>query len=61
ENRNELLDIKTGNWSYDAIMQKAEELINAIESYYTTSALPDYPDIEKTTKLLVAIREKLYR
>lgn len=60
ENRNELLDIKAGNWSYDAVMQKAEELINAIESYHTTSTLPDYPDIEKTTKLLVAIREKLY-
>ncbi|NIF06832.1 nucleotidyltransferase [Chryseobacterium sp. Tr-659] len=60
ENRNELLDIKSGNQSYEKVMQKAENLIQAIESHYSNSSLPDSPDLEKTTKLLVQIREKLY-
>lgn len=60
ENRDELLDIKAGNQSYDSVMQKAENLIQSIENHYSTSSLPDTPDLEKTTKILVQIREKLY-
>lgn len=61
ENRDELLDIKAGNWSYEAVMQKAENLINSIEHQYTISKLRDYPDLEKTSEILVAIREILYQ
>jgi len=60
ENRDELLDIKAGNQSYENVMEKAENLIQSIENYYSTSTLPDAPDLEKTTKILVQIREKLY-
>jgi len=60
ENREELLDIKAGNWSYDAVMKKAEGLIQSIEYYHSKSSLPEYPDLEKTTKILVGIREDLY-
>ena len=60
ENREELLDIKAGNWSYENVMQKAESLIKSIENYHSTSTLPDFPDLEKTTKILVEIREELY-
>ncbi|MDQ0780685.1 DNA polymerase beta superfamily protein [Chryseobacterium sp. W4I1] len=60
DNREELLDIKAGNQSYEAIMKKAEDLIESIELYHTTSNLPDFPDLEKTTKILVEIRERLY-
>lgn len=60
ENRDELLDIKAGNQSYEDVMQKAEKLIQSIENHYSVSSLPDYPDLEKTTKTLVRIREKLY-
>lgn len=60
ENRDELLDIKAGNWSYDNVMKKAEELIQSIEYYHSKSSLPEYPDLEKTTKILVEIRENLY-
>ncbi|HJY11856.1 MAG TPA: hypothetical protein VJ304_03660, partial [Flavobacterium sp.] len=60
ENRDELLDIKAGNWSYDAVMKKAEELIQSIEYYHSVSTLPDFPDLGKTTKILVEIRENLY-
>jgi predicted nucleotidyltransferase len=60
ENRDELLDIKVGNQSYENVMQKAENLIESIENHYSASSLPDGPDLEKTTKILIQIREKLY-
>ncbi|RLJ31730.1 putative nucleotidyltransferase [Chryseobacterium sp. 7] len=60
ENRDELLDIKAGNQSYESVMQKAESLIESIEKHYSTSNLPEYPDLEKTTKILIGIRKKLY-
>jgi hypothetical protein len=60
DNREELLDIKAGNWPYEAVMQKAEDLIESIEFHHATSNLPDSPDLEKTTKILIEIREKLY-
>ncbi|SIQ88377.1 Predicted nucleotidyltransferase [Chryseobacterium sp. RU37D] len=61
ENRDELLDIKAGNWSYESVMKKAEDLIRSIEFYHSTSTLPDFPDSEKTTKILIEIRENLYQ
>ncbi len=60
DNREELLDIKAGNLSYESVMQKAEKLISSIEYYHSVSRLPDYPDIKKTEKILINIREKLY-
>ncbi|SMO90951.1 Predicted nucleotidyltransferase [Chryseobacterium rhizoplanae] len=60
ENRDELLDIKAGNQPYESVMQKAEHLIQSIEKHYSISSLPDGPDLEKTTKILIKIREKLY-
>lgn len=60
ENRDELLDIKAGNWPYEAMIQKAETLIESIEYHHSTSLLPDSPDLEKTTEILIKIREKLY-
>jgi len=60
ENRDELLDIKAGNWSYEAVMEKAEALISSIEYYHSVSTLPEFPDLEKTTKVLIEIRENLY-
>ncbi|MCT2560930.1 nucleotidyltransferase domain-containing protein [Chryseobacterium herbae] len=60
DNREELLDIKAGNWSYEKVMQKAEDLIDSIEHEHSVSLLPDNPDIKKTEKILIEIREKLY-
>lgn len=61
ENRDELLDIKSGCQSYETVIQKAENLIESIEHLYSTSMLPEYPDLEKTTHILIEIRENLYR
>lgn len=60
DNRDELLDIKAGNWSYGAVVEKAKNLIESIEHYHSVSLLPESPDLEKTTKILVQIREQLY-
>lgn len=60
ENRDELLDIKAGNRSYEDVMKLAEQLITSIEHYHSISKLPDYPDLEKTTKTLIEIRNQLY-
>ncbi|MBW3523830.1 DNA polymerase beta superfamily protein [Chryseobacterium sp. NKUCC03_KSP] len=60
ENRDELLDIKAGNWSYENVMNKAEVLIKSIEHHHSKSDLPETPDLEKTTKILVEIRNSLY-
>lgn len=60
DNREELLDIKGGTLSYDEVLKKAETLIESIEHYYSISALPKQPDLNKTTKILIDIREKLY-
>ncbi|WP_294273745.1 nucleotidyltransferase domain-containing protein [uncultured Chryseobacterium sp.] len=59
-NRDELLDIKAGNRSYEDVMKKAEDLIQSIEHHYSTSRLPETPDLEKTAKILINIREELY-
>lgn len=60
DNREELLDIKAGNWSYESVMQKAEDLIESIERYHAVSTLHEYPEAKKTEKILIEIREKLY-
>lgn len=60
ENREELLDIKAGNWSYEAVLEKAETLIESIKHHHSVSLLPESPDLEKTTRILVQIREQLY-
>ncbi|WP_449398957.1 hypothetical protein [Chryseobacterium wanjuense] len=60
ENRDELLDIKAGNWILRKCDEKAEDLIKSIEYYHSVSTLPEEPNIEKTTKILIEIRENLY-
>ena len=60
ENRDELLDIKAGNWPYEQVMKKAEVLIQSIEHYHTVSTLPEMPDLGKTAQYLIEIREELY-
>lgn len=60
-NREELLAIKAGKWTYEAAMEKAESLIDSIENFYLKSTLPESPNIEYTTQLLIKMREKLYQ
>lgn len=60
ENRDELLDIKYGNFSYEALMKKAETLMQSIDYHYARSVLPSQPDFRKTSSTLAEIRGHLY-
>lgn len=60
-NREELLNIKAGALEYDALLQKADDLIARIEALYETSTLPETPNQEKGIATLIAIRETLYK
>ena len=59
-NREELLSIKAGNREYDELLEMADGLIASIESLYTSCNLPEIPDAQKMTKVLIGIREQLY-
>ena len=58
--REELLSIKAGEVEYDDLLQKADGLINTIEAAYHDAPLEDFPDYDKATQTLVAMRKALY-
>ncbi len=60
ENREELLDIKSGNWEYDDLLILADQLLVKLEILSQNSTLPDFPDKEKAEKTLIEIRNQLY-
>ncbi len=60
-NREQLLDIKSGNMDYDDLLAMADRLMENIESYCLTSTLPDTPDKQVAEKVLVEMREELYK
>lgn len=60
-NREELLAIKAGEMEYDALLQKADGLIATIEALYHTTNLPETPNVEQATSILIGIRETLYK
>lgn len=59
-NREELLDIKRGEYEYDALLKMADELIERIEQAYTTSSLPERPDRIMLEQVLIKMRTELY-
>jgi hypothetical protein len=60
-NREQLLEIKFGNMDYDDLLAMADRLMESIESYCLTSSLPNTPDRKNAEKVLVEIREELYK
>ena len=60
-NRQQLLNIESGNMDYDDLLAMADNLTESIESYCLTSSLPDAPDKESAEKVLVEMREELYK
>lgn len=59
-NREELLNIKNGKFSYEEIVEKAEVLMAAIQNYALQSNMLEVPNKNKIEKLLVDLRLKLY-
>ena len=61
KNREELLDIKAGNWNYDDLLSYADELLEEFSVLNENSTLQDFPNKEKAEKNLIRLRTELYR
>lgn len=61
DNRDELLSIKKGNWTYEEILHNAEHLIQLIEEQFLHSVLQEFPNKEKAEQVLITMRKELYR
>lgn len=59
-NREELLSIRRGEFSYDELIQKANEKIEGIEEAFKVSDLQEVPDMDLIEKMLVKIRSDFY-
>lgn len=59
-NREELLAIRRGEWSYDALMEKAEQKMADVKTAYENSPLPEQPNLERINHTLVRLRQQLY-
>lgn len=60
KNRDELLAIKHGEFEYDYLLKKAEDLMKKIEMAFQKSFLPEYPDYQKIMQLLAHLRQEIY-
>ncbi len=58
--REYLLEIKSGKYEYDELVEKAEYLKEELVMLYKTSQLPNLPDIDLINMLLIQIRKEFY-
>lgn len=58
EDRDELIDIKLGRWSFDSVVAESEKILAEIRSKEKDSILPDHVDEEAVNSLLVNLMEK---
>lgn len=56
-----LLKIKQGEFSYEKLCEMAEGELEVISNLYKKSDLPDAPDENKINELLIFFREELYK
>lgn len=59
-NREALLAIRRGEFEYETLLAKADQLLQAVEFAFSIANLPDKPHTEKAKQALVAIREAIY-
>ena len=59
-NRDFLLEIRSGKFEYDQLLEWAEEKIKRIDGLYKKSSLPDTADQKRINQVLVDIRENFY-
>ncbi|AFM04543.1 putative nucleotidyltransferase [Bernardetia litoralis DSM 6794] len=57
-NREELLKIRSGFFTYKELIKKADQKIELLEKAYQDSTLPEFPNVEKLEKALIEIRSK---
>ncbi len=55
-----LLSIKNGEYEYDELLKRAEDLKKELPHLYQTSSLPKLPDVNKINRLLIEMRDAHY-
>jgi len=60
-NRTALLEIRSGLFEYNTLMQKAEEKVARIEQLYSNASLPEIPNKIQIEQVLVEIRKAFYQ
>lgn len=58
--RDDLLKIRSGFYTYEDLYEKAHEMLDRINDHYSKSNLPEEPDIRQIEAKLVEIRDRLY-
>ncbi|MER1960079.1 nucleotidyltransferase domain-containing protein [Proteus vulgaris] len=61
DNRDDLLAIKAGKFSYDELLERSERLIKDIKKAFQLSALPDEINHSIIKNTLINIRKELYK
>ncbi|NBN60565.1 nucleotidyltransferase [Proteus sp. G2639] len=61
DNRDDLLAIKAGKFSYDELLERSERLIKDIKKAFQLSALPDEINHSIVKNTLINIRKELYK
>jgi uncharacterized protein len=60
QDKEELLKIRAGVYSYTELIEKADSKLLRIEKLYKKTDLPSEPDYEYAEKLLLSIRDQFY-
>jgi hypothetical protein len=60
KDRDFLLKIRSGVFSYEDLVQQADEKIDRMDEWYRASDLPDSPDLLQAEELLVRMRKLVY-
>ena len=60
-NREQLLDIKSGKIEYDTLLKMADDLMSSIENNAKSCHLQESPDTVVIEEALVEIRKKIYQ
>ncbi|PSL43442.1 putative nucleotidyltransferase [Chitinophaga niastensis] len=58
--RDFLLRIRNGEFTYDALLEMATQKLHNMEQLYAKSDLPEHPDPQLAAALLIRIREEYY-
>ncbi|MDB5313487.1 MAG: putative nucleotidyltransferase [Gemmataceae bacterium] len=58
EHREELLAIRSGSVTFDAVRARALELDRAFQDAFSGTALPEKPDTERANRFLIATRRR---
>jgi uncharacterized protein len=60
KDRTELLLIRSGNYEYDDLIKRANDIVLQIEAAFEKSSLPNEPNKEQINNLLVEMRTEWY-